>query len=226
MLIYTFGYTGQTPEFLRAVSDQVDGCVVDVRYSPRSRNPTWTRKRLQEALGDRYAWIKGFGNINYRTGGPILLCDFDEGFNELQLVLASGRSPVLLCACGEPAGCHRMDVAHRLADRLGVPLSTMWDTACARPLNLSLAEYERWLWDTMNPWVELDVTDQWTELVAAYRRSGGLCALCRQPVDLTTPAGPSQPTIDHIVPQSCDGGDQRSNLQLAHRGCNSRKCAR
>ena len=226
MLIYTFGYTGQSLEFLRTVGDQVDGCVVDVRYSPRSRNPTWTRKRLQEALGDRYAWIKGFGNINYRTGGPIALSDFDEGFNDLQPVLASGRNPVLLCACGDPAGCHRMEVARLLAARLGVSLSTMWDTPAARPLNLSLTEYERWMWHTMHPWVDLDITDQWTEVVAAYRRSGGLCALCLQPVDLKMPEGPDQPTIDHIMPQSRGGGDERSNLQLAHRGCNSRKCAR
>ena len=78
---------------------------------------------------------------------------------------------------------------------------------------------------TDDPFVDPLITDQWTEIIAAYRRSGGLCGICFQPVDLALTAGPSQPTIDHIVPRSSKDGqdDRRSNLQLAHRGCNSRK---
>jgi len=71
-----------------------------------------------------------------------------------------------------------------------------------------------------DPWANPLVTTQWHEVLAAYQRSGGLCGICREPVDLEVKAGPYQPTIDHIRP---DGNDDRSNLQLAHRGCNSRK---
>jgi hypothetical protein len=61
------------------------------------------------------------------------------------------------------------------------------------------------------------------ELVAAAERSDGMCALCGSGVDLSLRAGRHQPTLDHIVPQSKGGGHERENLQLAHRGCNSRK---
>lgn len=74
-----------------------------------------------------------------------------------------------------------------------------------------------------DPYVDPEVTDQWTEVIAAYRRSGGLCGICHESVDLTVRSGRAQPTIDHIVPKSKGWSDERSNLQLAHRGCNSQK---
>lgn len=69
-----------------------------------------------------------------------------------------------------------------------------------------------------------EVTDQWTELQAAFERAGGKCQICGDPVDLDlqTPKR-LKATLDHIVPVSRGGGDERANLQLAHFGCNSRK---
>lgn len=119
MLIYTFGYSGRQLSELQAICDEVNGCVVDVRYSPRSRNPTWTRKRLQDALGDRYAWVRGFGNINYRTEGQIVLAGFDGAAAALGTLLPAGRSPIMLCACSEPTSCHRAVVASRVAALFG-----------------------------------------------------------------------------------------------------------
>lgn len=74
-----------------------------------------------------------------------------------------------------------------------------------------------------NPWVEPVVTDQWSEVIAAARRGRGCCGICGERVDLTVTCGPKQPTIDHIIPMSRGGWDERHNIQLAHRGCNSRK---
>jgi 5-methylcytosine-specific restriction endonuclease McrA len=51
----------------------------------------------------------------------------------------------------------------------------------------------------------------------------GLCALCGQWIDLSLQYGPGQATIDHIIPRSKGGGHHAANLQMAHRGCNSRK---
>lgn len=73
------------------------------------------------------------------------------------------------------------------------------------------------------PWTDPVVTGQWIELIAAWRRTDGLCGICGEPVDLKVERGPRQPTIDHIIPVSRDGGGERTNLQVAHRGCNSSK---
>lgn len=75
----------------------------------------------------------------------------------------------------------------------------------------------------MDPHADYLVTHQWMEVVAAYRRSDGRCGLCGQPVDLKVMKGREQPSIDHIIPLSRGGLDERCNTQLAHCGCNSKK---
>lgn len=60
-----------------------------------------------------------------------------------------------------------------------------------------------------------------------YARDGWRCGLCRRKVDvgLTYPH-PRSASLDHIVPLSLGGEHVRSNVQLAHLGCNVRKGAR
>lgn len=65
------------------------------------------------------------------------------------------------------------------------------------------------------------------ELVGRWEigeRDGWVCQLCKAPVD---PDGGfwdrMGPTLDHIIPVSDEGCHVRSNLQIAHRLCNSRK---
>lgn len=101
-----------------------------------------------------------------------------------------------------------------------------WEGYLPTPGHLSTEEYGRWLWEEMDPFADYDITDQWTEIVAAYRRSGGRCGICGGPVDLSITSGRLMPSIDHKAPQGKGGGDDRANLQLAHLGCNCRKGAR
>ena len=55
-----------------------------------------------------------------------------------------------------------------------------------------------------------------------YDKAGGICQLCHLPVDLTiSSAEPEGATVDHVVPLSLGGIDCESNVQLAHRRCNS-----
>ena len=51
------------------------------------------------------------------------------------------------------------------------------------------------------------------------QRDGHLCMLCRRPLDYRT--DPFH--IDHIVPRSRGGSDDRANLQLSCPSCNVRK---
>lgn len=53
------------------------------------------------------------------------------------------------------------------------------------------------------------------------------CGICGSTVDLTlSGSDPEGPTIDHVIPISGGGPDLRSNIQLAHRVCNTAKGAR
>lgn len=90
-------------------------------------------------------------------------------------------------------------------------------------LHLPPEQREAWLWTEMDPWATPEITDGHAELVAAFRRGGGRCGICGKPADVKITEGPMRPTLDHIVPQSRGGGEDRANIQLAHYVCNSRK---
>ncbi|RLA43842.1 MAG: hypothetical protein DRQ97_12220 [Gammaproteobacteria bacterium] len=55
-------------------------------------------------------------------------------------------------------------------------------------------------------------------------RDGWRCHICHRKVDPGIPrTQPRGATIDHLVPVSADGGDEPSNVALAHRSCNIRR---
>jgi 5-methylcytosine-specific restriction endonuclease McrA len=53
-----------------------------------------------------------------------------------------------------------------------------------------------------------------------YQVQKGLCPLCNTELD------PPLMQVDHIIPFTHGGGNERSNLQLAHKTCNNQKRAK
>lgn len=54
-----------------------------------------------------------------------------------------------------------------------------------------------------------------------FKRDGYRCGICGDECDpQATVPNPAAPTVDHIVPKSCGGSDDPSNLQTAHFYCN------
>lgn len=61
-------------------------------------------------------------------------------------------------------------------------------------------------------------------LFGLYKRDGGICKLCGKLTNFTADIQADEyPSIDHIIPISKGGKHEWSNVQLAHRGCNSTK---
>ena len=109
--IYTFGYIGQDQELLKRTVEGLGAYLFDIRYSPRSRSLKWNKSSLQALLGQRYKWVKAFGNENYNTDGPIKIVDFEAGRLEIDRL----SSPVILmCACKHAEWCHRSVVGEQL----------------------------------------------------------------------------------------------------------------
>lgn len=76
------------------------------------------------------------------------------------------------------------------------------------------------------------IDDRTITLEKVYEKGDGVCALCGRPCsfedytvrgDGTFIAGDDYPSIDHIIPLSKGGRHAWDNVQLACRGCNSRK---
>jgi hypothetical protein len=129
MKIYTLGYVGWKMDEIKAEVERLGAVLIDVRLSPRSRFPGWNKSAFEAALKVpcpftaalkvRYVHIPEFGNLNYKTGGPVRIFDYEIG----QAVLASRfgqpyrTTPaiILMCSCKDVSTCHRKEVADRLA---------------------------------------------------------------------------------------------------------------
>ena len=117
MTIYTLGYSGWKIEDVEAVLERFAAILVDVRMVPRTRwQPQWNAAVLRTRLGDRYVWLREFGNRNYKgTFEQIEIADFPAGEKRLREITATGRAVVLLCGCRDVNVCHRKVLADRLA---------------------------------------------------------------------------------------------------------------
>lgn len=90
------------------------------------------------------------------------------------------------------------------------------------------SRYRRKVKDTLGYWPQggSDFYIPHSERVGVYERDGWVCQLCGGPIPKDVgPNDPQAPTLDHIIPQSwmLIPDHSPSNLQTAHRGCNSRK---
>lgn len=119
--LYTIGYTSLTPDLILKKAIDLDALIADIRISPLSRVPHWTKAQLERAWTGRYIHIRELGNKNYKGefGEGVLLVDPDEGANRVIKLL--GVQPVMLmCACKDWQTCHRKNAAQEIADRYGV----------------------------------------------------------------------------------------------------------
>lgn len=112
--VYSVGYTGFPHAQLVDAVTARDMIVADVRLKPVSRfQPHWNRQRLADTLGARYQWIEALGNLNYKTGG-VALKDEAAGLDAVRQLLET-HDVAILCACQDPATCHRTVIVERLA---------------------------------------------------------------------------------------------------------------
>lgn len=121
MKIYTLGYSGWDIEDVKSVLDRLGAVLVDVRMVPRPRwTPIWKAEALRARFGDRYVWLRDFGNVNYKgTFEEIKIADFPAGMKRLAdlsgLPFEGGKNVILLCGCRDVNVCHRKVIAERLA---------------------------------------------------------------------------------------------------------------
>jgi uncharacterized protein (DUF488 family) len=102
----------------------LDAVLVDVRFSPNSRNPQWRQAALKKALGDRYIHVKALGNKNHK-GGPIEFLDLQGGMDTLAH-LTQNQKVIIMCACSNRAICHRVKIAETFEekyDQKSIPLT-------------------------------------------------------------------------------------------------------
>jgi len=119
--IYEVGYRGMKNErdLKLAAARVANSIVVDVRISPGRPFIPFNSSRLRDLLGDGYLWVRDLGNLNYRSyDEPKKIADLESGITQVLAQIEAGRTPILMCACGDFHECHRRDVALALLERL------------------------------------------------------------------------------------------------------------
>jgi uncharacterized protein (DUF488 family) len=112
MKIYTLGYQGRKLRDIKLLAAHLSATVIDIRYSPTSRNPEYRGAAPIGVLGNQYQWLRKFGNANYKQpGAPIQIVYYDEGRKGLEHM---ATDIILMCVCRDYTHCHRKVVADLL----------------------------------------------------------------------------------------------------------------
>ncbi len=115
--LFTYGYQHGRPADLEAYIE-AGALIVDIRFSPFSKNPMWAKDALSARFGSRYLHLRELGNPNYRTPeSGISLYRPEVGIPYLAGLLED--QPVcLLCVCPQVYCCHRLVVSRMMKDLL------------------------------------------------------------------------------------------------------------
>ena len=124
--LYTIGYGGRTPSQVADLLRKLGvGVLVDVRASPRSRVPGFSKAGLESFMpshGVLYHHVEALGNAN-RFGGPdapVQLVDEVGGLEWLRGCLntrqltATLRGVAIMCTERDYWGCHRTYIADKM----------------------------------------------------------------------------------------------------------------
>lgn len=132
--LFTIGYQGTTPtELLTMLQENQVDILIDVRYLPWSRNPSYCKSPLSRFLEQNhinYIHLRQLGNPPllrrqlHETGDWVSFAEAYlthlkalNGTVESALAPLSGHTVCLMCMEADPAECHRSLLAGELVDR-------------------------------------------------------------------------------------------------------------
>lgn len=125
--LYDLGYqTIKDPDILAQVAEKLGATVLDIRFSPRSRDYRWNKAALATIMSGRYTHVAELGNVNYKDwSAPIQISHLDYGMRLIWVTLEA-NPVILLCACRDRKTCHRLVVVEatirRYSGIVSVPL--------------------------------------------------------------------------------------------------------
>jgi uncharacterized protein (DUF488 family) len=109
-MFYTTGYSEKDIKDLPALLDNLEAVLVDIRFSPHSKNLVWTKNYLSLLLKRKYRHIPQLGNRAFKEG-KIQIQNLELG---IRLLSDLEYNAVLLCACQNLKECHRLVVMNEL----------------------------------------------------------------------------------------------------------------
>ena len=107
--LYDLGYIGCNLSDLKAAVKATGATLLDIRFSPFSRNPTWNKNNLVKVFGEQYVHCRSLGNENYHVPGMenVKFVDLEKGIIMICGLLQKGPV-IVMCACKDVNHCHRL----------------------------------------------------------------------------------------------------------------------
>ena len=118
--LYDIGYQDlKSSDQLHRIAETLNARVVDIRFSPGSKDPQWRADKLARTLGKAYHYEQRLGNRTYKTprgNRPVInIADMAGGTNAL-LGLLKLSNVIIMCACWNRLTCHRYKVLRHIND--------------------------------------------------------------------------------------------------------------
>lgn len=134
--LFTYGYRHGNHSDLESFVN-AGALIVDIRFSPYSRNPMWLKAALELRFGSRYLHLRELGNPNYRyPENGIALYRPEVGIPYLADLLRE-QPCVLLCTCPQVYECHRLAVSRLAKD--AIPDLCVWHLSPKDRMGVALA---------------------------------------------------------------------------------------
>ena len=107
--LYDIGYIGCKMDHFQKVVELTGATIIDIRFSPFSRNPVWIKSKMQKVLGKHYVHNQSLGNVNYKIPGMenVKFLDEKNGLKTIESYLKTGPV-IVMCACKDRNHCHRL----------------------------------------------------------------------------------------------------------------------
>ena len=122
--LYDLGYqTIKDPAILVQVAEKLDAIVMDVRFSPRSRDYRWNMATLASLLQasplhPRYVHVAELGNVNYKGwNAPIQISHLPYGLKLISIALEA-KPVILMCTCRDRSTCHRLVIVKAAVEQI------------------------------------------------------------------------------------------------------------
>ena len=112
-MIFTTGYTDKNVADLPDLLENLDAILIDIRFSPSSKEIIWTKDYLSLMLRRRYQHIPQLGNRADKEG-KIQIQNLELG---IRLITNLDYNALLLCACKNLTECHRLVIINELLKR-------------------------------------------------------------------------------------------------------------
>ncbi len=112
--IYTTGYTDRDIALLPALLTTLDAILIDIRFTPTSKQLQWQKDYLRLLLKDKYLHVSHLGNRSSKESGKQSIQNINLG---IKIITELKTNLLIMCECQRIEACHRQEISRRLSEK-------------------------------------------------------------------------------------------------------------